>query len=139
MKKINIILSLGLVCLFFSACEKNQIKNLTSIGYGTSFGKCIGYCKNSLEITDSKVILFKSTNDGRLREKKCDKAFSTDEFKALTTLLNSTKIATLPETIGCPDCADGGAEWVSANLDGKVYKVTFEYGKAPKELEAVVT
>ena len=71
-------------------------------------------------------------------EKKCDKAFSADEFKALATLLNATKIASLTETIGCPDCADGGAEWVSANLDGKLYKVTFEYGKAPKELEATV-
>ena len=49
-----------------------------------------------------------------------------------------SKITSLPEVIGCPDCADGGAEWVAVNADGKQYKVTYDYGKTPKELEAVV-
>lgn len=45
-----------------------------------------------------------------------------------------------PETIGCPDCADGGAEWIEIELnDGEKHKVTFEFHDEPSELENYVT
>ena len=40
--------------------------------------------------------------------------------------------------VGCPDCADGGAEWISFKLDGKMKEVTYEYGKAPDALKDLV-
>ncbi|TDG35499.1 hypothetical protein EZJ43_12805 [Pedobacter changchengzhani] len=138
MKKIFTILSLVLVCLLFTACKKNSLKNLTNIGYGTSFGKCIGYCKTNLEVTSAQLSFSKSSNDGRLPKKDCQKTFTASEFEALKALFNDAKITSLPAVIGCPDCADGGAEWISVVIDGKEYKVTFEYGNAPDELKAAV-
>jgi hypothetical protein len=41
----------------------------------------------------------------------------------------------LPETLGCPDCADGGAEWVEIELrNGEKHRVTFEYHNEPSDL-----
>ncbi|WP_147273610.1 hypothetical protein [Pedobacter chinensis] len=138
MKK-NLPLILIIVCaLLFSACKKGQIKNLNSIGYGTSFGMCAGYCSNTLLISDSKLTFSKSKNGQTPDTRTCSKTISEAEVNAIKDLLNSSQIANLPEVIGCPDCADGGAEWVSVNADDKQYKITYEYGKAPKELEAAV-
>lgn len=85
-----------------------------------------------------KVVFSKSKNGQAPDTKTCSKSISEDEVNAIKVLLNSDKISALPEVIGCPDCADGGAEYVAINADGKQYKITFEYGKAPKELEAAV-
>lgn len=138
MKKALPIICLIYLITTFSACKKGQIKNLNSIGYGTSFGMCIGYCSNNLTISDLKVVFSKSKNGQAADTKTCTKSISEDDVNAIKDLLNSDKISALPEVIGCPDCADGGAEYVAINADGKQYKITFEYGKAPKELEAAV-
>ena len=120
-----------------SSCEKGKIKKLSSIGYGTSFGMCVGYCYNDLLISGSKVT-FSKTQRIPKDTKTCTKTITESEVNEIKDLLNQGKIATMPETIGCPDCADGGAEWITVEADGKQYKVTFEYGKAPKELKAAV-
>ena len=38
----------------------------------------------------------------------------------------------------CPDCADGGAEWVELGFENKVKRVTFEYMKEPEELKTLI-
>lgn len=124
--------------LSFSGCKKDRINNLNSISYGTSFGMCVGYCSNNLLISDLKLTFSKSKNGQASDTKTCSKTISEADVNAIKNDLNIEKIAALPETIGCPDCADGGAEWIAINADGKQYKITYEYGKAPKELEAAV-
>lgn len=124
--------------LSFSGCKKDRINNLNSISYGTSFGMCVGYCSNNLLISDLKLTFSKSKNGQASDTKTCSKTISEADVNAIKNELNMEKIAALPETIGCPDCADGGAEWIAINADGKQYKITYEYGKAPKELEAAV-
>ncbi|NII85626.1 MULTISPECIES: hypothetical protein [unclassified Pedobacter] len=138
MKKfLQVILTLALITPIFS-CKKGNIKNLNSIGYGSSFGMCVGYCSNNLLISDLKLTFSKSKNGQTSDTKTCSKTISEADVNAIKNDLNMEKIAALPETIGCPDCADGGAEWIAINADGKQYKITYEYGKAPKELEAAV-
>ncbi|MCZ4242591.1 hypothetical protein [Pedobacter punctiformis] len=133
------VLVIGFLCfILLSACKKDRIKNLNSIGYGTSFGMCAGYCNSNLLIRDLKITFSKSKNSQQSDTKTCTKTISEEEINAIKSELNATKLSDLPEVIGCPDCADGGAEWVSVSADGKQYKITFEYGKAPKELEKVV-
>ncbi|QIL38838.1 hypothetical protein G7074_05790 [Pedobacter sp. HDW13] len=124
--------------LSFSGCKKDRINNLNSISYGSSFGMCVGYCSNNLLISDLKLTFSKSKNGQTSDTKTCSKTISEADVNAIKNDLNMEKIAALPETIGCPDCADGGAEWIAINADGKQYKITYEYGKAPKELEAAV-
>ncbi|MFC4144529.1 hypothetical protein [Pedobacter mendelii] len=134
-------LLIGFLCFtMLLACKKNKIKDLDSISYGTSFGMCAGYCSQNLLISNLKLTFSKSKNGQAPDTKTCTKTISEAEVNALRDLLNvnADKISTLPEVIGCPDCADGGAEWISVNVEGKQYKITFDYGKAPKELEAAV-
>ncbi len=89
-------------------------------------------------ISDLKLTFSKSNNGQPAVTKTCSKTISEADVAALKNELNINKISSLPEVIGCPDCADGGAEWIAINADGKQYKITYEYGKAPKELEAAV-
>jgi hypothetical protein len=139
MKKSFGLVILLTLALNFLSCEKGSIRNVDSIGYGSSFGMCAGYCNHSLTISDNKVTFVKKTNRQTPPDTKtCTSTLTDSEEKALKDLMENSKIATLPKTIGCPDCADGGAEWVSVNSGSKEYKVVFEYGKEPKELTAIV-
>lgn len=45
----------------------------------------------------------------------------------------------LSETYGCPDCADGGAEWVEVERSRMGRRVTFEFGKPPERIGALVS
>lgn len=138
MKRNLILVALLTVLFTFSACEKTKFDDLTVISYGSSFGMCVGFCTNEVTITDLKMTYSKTQRSPKPDEKKCTKSITAEEVGTIKNLLNSEKIAALPKVIGCPDCADGGAEWVAINADGKNYKITFEYGKPPKELEAAV-
>ncbi|RZK17040.1 MAG: hypothetical protein EOO86_13540 [Pedobacter sp.] len=138
MKKNLLLILTVFGALLFSNCKKGKINKLNSISYGTSFGMCAGYCAQSLLISDSKLTFSKSKNGSTPDTKTCSKTISETEVNAIKDLLNASQISNLPEVIGCPDCADGGAEWISVTADGKTYKITYDYGKAPKELEAAV-
>lgn len=138
MKRNLIFVGLLVFSLVFSACEKGKIDNLDQVSYGSSFGMCVGYCKNELTITRTKMTYSKIQHSPKPDTKTCTLPITPEEVEAIKRLLNSEKIAALPEVIGCPDCADGGAEWVAINADGKKYKITFDYGKPPKELAAAV-
>jgi len=124
--------------LLIANCKKGKINKLNSISYGTSFGMCAGYCSQFIVITDSKLTFSKSKNGSMPETKTCSKTISETEVNTIKNLLNVSQVSNLPEVIGCPDCADGGAEWISVTADGKTYKITYDYGKAPKELEAAV-
>lgn len=41
----------------------------------------------------------------------------------------------LDSIYGCPDCADGGAEWIEIQDDQQIKKVTFEYGDTLAPIE----
>lgn len=138
MKKTLLFIFTIALILSFSGCKKDSIKNLNNISYGSSFGMCVGYCSSSLVISNLKLTFSKSKNAQPTETKTCSKSISEADVDAIKNELNISKISSLPEVIGCPDCADGGAEWISINADGKQYKITYEYGKAPKELEAAV-
>ncbi|HTM99288.1 MAG TPA: hypothetical protein VL088_11115 [Pedobacter sp.] len=135
--------SVGILCLLvlilsFTSCEKDSVKNIETITYGSSFGFCAGYCKTDLVVGNEKLIFSKSKNGENPDRKTCTSTITLTEFNTIRDLVELNKVAKLPRTIGCPDCADGGVEWISINTGAKDYKVVFEYGRAPKELEAIV-
>ena len=138
MKRNLVFVTLLLLSFAFSACEKSKYSDLSVISYGSSFGMCVGYCASELAIGKDKMIFSEKQHRPKPDTRSCTKPIDADEVAAIKKLIDIEKISALPEVIGCPDCADGGAEWVAVNADGKNYKVTFEYGKAPKELAAAV-
>ncbi|MDO8435184.1 MAG: hypothetical protein Q7S89_00695, partial [bacterium] len=72
-------------------------------------------------------------------EVKKEIQISSDEWNSLVGALDVKKFNLLPERIGCPDCADGGAEWIEI-FDGKATKkVTFEYGASISGIDPFIT
>lgn len=139
----NLILAL-LIGFIFISCEKNDNDNFQSdieyIKYGTSFGECLGYCKNDITVTNLKIDFHKSgwDLDGLLPEisnaENVDSKYST----RLIEKINFDSFLKLDSIIGCPDCADGGAEWIEISSNGKSHKVIFEYRNEPSEIKEYI-
>jgi hypothetical protein len=54
---------------------------------------------------------------------------SNQEWLDLAASLQLDALKSLDTVIGCPDCADGGGEWIEVQTATMRRKVTFEYGK----------
>ena len=133
------------VFIFIAGCTQKEIANTPNpssqqliIKTGTSFGECVGYCKKELVITSEKMTYIKSSWDGSTPEVRNELVTSSEKWNILINNLKEDKFNSLPEVIGCPDCADGGAEWIEI-FDGKTNKkVTFEYGASISEIDSLV-
>ena len=58
------------------------------------------------------------------------------EWSEIETLLEADGLEGLNEVYGCPDCADGGAEWIEIDEGGSPRRVTFEFGGTVPRAEA---
>ena len=89
---------------------------------------CVGYCSTRLEISDGQAVLTRSAHGGRggadLPDQRFAATLTPAERQEIERLAGNTSLAGLPPTIGCPDCADGGAE----SLSIAERTVSFEYG-----------
>lgn len=64
-------------------------------------------------------------------------AFGGSQWETLVKNIDYNTFRKLPAVVGCPDCADGGAEWLEVRLtDGTLHKVTYEYGIEPVDIPA---
>jgi hypothetical protein len=136
--------------LFFSNCEKvNELTDKQAsiseyeVNYGTSFGMCVGPCRKEMNIKKNSVCftVFYTESRGATggTPKIYNEVLEVTLGNSLVKSINFESFYKLNKVIGCPDCADGGAEWVEILKNGSKHKVTFEFGKAPKEIESLVT
>lgn len=133
--------TLGLILLvLFAGCEKDQNDHFHTdtefVRYGTSFGECFGYCKNEIYMNGREIDFQKNGwgQNGALPEVSMTQEIDAKYWQAVMRKLDFDSFAKLDSVIGCPDCADGGAEWVEIKSGGKSHKVVFEYGRAPEEI-----
>jgi len=127
----------------FLRCEEEKTiscLNLDYVRYGTSFNMCLGYCLRQVEITESEVtFVAKGWNfSDTIPDINCSQDITSGEWYELNSKIDLDSFNALPETIGCPDCADGGAEWIEIKREGTIHKVTFEYGSAPQEVSSCI-
>ena len=118
--------------------KPNVAAAIETIKTGTSFGECVGYCKTEVVINSKNIIYIRSSWDNSKPEVKQEIPISADKWNALVNALDVKKFAILPEVIGCPDCADGGAEWVEVFNEKTTKKVTFEYGASVSGIDSLV-
>ena len=129
--------------LVFSRCQtiglsspKNTIETIT---YGTSFGHCVGINCNKTYTISKEEIAFTKRANGDANDSLVTRAeIETEQWDNLINAVSDARINNLPERIGCPDCADGGSEWLEINEQGKNRRITFEYGQTPEELKSVI-
>lgn len=106
-----------------------QKEEITQVNYGTSFGMCEGYCFNETKYTQKYVITCsKAWKKGNATEQK-DKldTLKNENWAKILAAINLKRFKKLQNVIGCPDCNDGGQEWIEITTKRKAYKVTIEY------------
>ncbi len=115
-----------------TACVEDNGNLISEIRYGTSFGMCGGYCKHDLTMTQNNSTYYCSGwTEDVIPITKTEKT-NAQIWNSINTDLNINAFFDLPEMNGCPDCADGGAEWLEVVLStGEKHKVTFEYFNEP--------
>ena len=100
---------------------------VTQIVSTTSFGMCIGYCATRLEISEGQAILVRDAHGGRgnqdLPAQRITAALSPSEWQEVARLAAATKLDGLPPIIGCPDCADGGAESLTITTASETHDI----------------
>jgi hypothetical protein len=124
----------GVACDSTSASDDVNLIRTT-----TSFGFCIGYCRATLEVTaDGIVFLEEGTRQPGLPPVRRTAPITPSEWRALTEGVDQDDIESLPDTIGCPDCADGGAESVEVIATDWRKEVTFEFDAEVRELQPLL-
>lgn len=143
MKNIILVISITIIFGTYGCNDKENPENLTGIQeirYGTSFGECLGYCRKTIAITPSEIEFTKQGWDlgGQLPDSSFRKPYAAVEWTSLTESIDLDGFLALDSVIGCPDCADGGAEWIEIVEEEKSHKVTFEYMDAPAEMSPYI-
>jgi hypothetical protein len=97
---------------------------------GTSFGMCAGYCRTELRV-DSLTLTLVEVAQARgepLPDRTRTLPLSLAEWRRVRSLVDAAALARLEGVHGCPDCADGGAEWIQIGTASGPLRVTFEHG-----------
>lgn len=113
---------------------------VVSILHGTSYGHCRGYCiKEELYTADKLVYTQYNRDSANFPKKEVVNTYTAEELNALFASIDPEKWKSLPETIGCPDCADGGAEYIEIRTKNATKRVMFDAHSDPEGLaEALV-
>jgi hypothetical protein len=99
------------------------------IVHGTSFGMCGGYCTSVLEIDGTIARLIETSRDNRNFPRRILVLQLTAEKAArLRQLADTHALSRVAGTHGCPDCADGGAEWIAIQVQNTTIRTTYDYG-----------
>jgi hypothetical protein len=103
--------------LSLAACEggaPSASPGVRKVASTTSFGMCAGYCKTNLEISEGQAVLTRESwgrgAGADLPPQRFTAQLSPQDWQEIARLAAAAKIDALPDVIGCPDCADGGAE-----------------------------
>ena len=120
--ELNIIDVVILVNLIIDPQDSIQINS------GTSYGECLGYCEYelNLDIISAQFIASGwSLNDG-LPNLYLEDDLDEGIWSQIIQSFDFESFQSLDDIYGCPDCADGGAEFIEIIYNGTAKQVTFE-------------
>jgi hypothetical protein len=127
---------IALIVALTSCSSLGEVQEIRQINYGTSFGECVGYCKRDLNMEKGTLTYKCSGWADTIKTITHTKSLPDSVWNSLRAALNINEFLKLQKVIGCPDCADGGAEWLEIELNtGTRHKVTFEYNREPQTLK----
>ncbi|MGE0044307.1 MAG: hypothetical protein AB7J28_11385 [Hyphomonadaceae bacterium] len=133
-------LVLGLAACTTAAQAPSDVRRIVST---TSFGMCTGYCTTRLEISEGQAVLIREARGGRgasnnLPEQRFRETLSAGQWAEIASLAANADLSGLPDVIGCPDCADGGAESLTIESSGAPRTVTFEHGATISQAQTLL-
>lgn len=133
-----------------SATPDGKKLAVSKIIAGTSYGMCVGYCQQQVTFNPTTLTVSKRANGGGEVERGTaadnskyppiskDLEFPQSEWNSLYTTVDTAKFQASEERIGCPDCADGGAEFIEITTPNYTKRITFEAGKTIEGMEKFV-
>lgn len=124
--------------LLFAGAAISGCKTPVIISHGISFGHCVGYCNKELLISNQELTYIQRKNGNNPEEKKCIQPLSKEIYNEVLSQFDFKSFYLLDSVIGCPDCADGGAEWIEVKSGSTIKRVTFEYNHAPGQFKVAV-
>ncbi|UBM59711.1 hypothetical protein LAG90_03485 [Marinilongibacter aquaticus] len=137
---------IGFVLAFFStiflACTSSPVEadGGLKVVSGSSFGFCLGYCMQEMRLTDaSQNIEMEFFNVRDAKSKSYTDQLNKDDWEEILAEVDLDTFFKLNSVYGCPDCADGGAEYIEISSGVKNHRVTFEYGHEVEGIEKLIT
>lgn len=146
-KQIWLTAAVVSLSLLLAGCQEEgqaaaDEQTLVRVVSTTSFGMCVGYCSTRLEITESEAVLTRQGRGGRgaveLPDDVIRASFDVGEWTEIKRLAAEAKFEGLGPVIGCPDCADGGAESLTVETSDGIASVSFEYGAKVEGLSGLL-
>jgi len=104
--------------------DKDQSEIQPVIKTGTDALFCLGYCFKEFVITPEEIIYTQSGRD--VPEITKEIPFSKSDWNELASLVDFQKFNSMPDSIGCPGCADAPIEWIEITLVDNTKKIQFE-------------
>jgi len=107
--------------------------SVTRVVSTTSFGMCVGYCTTRLEVSEGQAVLIREARGGRgapnpaQQPQRFTAQLTPTEWQEIQRLAANVDMDALPDVVGCPDCADGGAESLTIEGPGGAESVSFDY------------
>ena len=112
------------------------------INSGTSYGLCWGYCISELDLqgTEANFEIYGWWEDDLdFPSLSLDATISIMQWNGILNSFSFDEYIQLDDVYGCPDCSDGGSEWIEITHEGITKRVTFEaYNSIPGNDELVI-
>lgn len=138
----------GLILLAFS-CDTNEAVlapfagDVVQVKSGQAFGMCVGTCRSELVISATQATLLQRETPERGGDPIDHKNSANASLAKLHSLFKdfpSAEFKRLQDVYGCPDCADGGVEWLEVKFsDGSTKKVSIEYGSKLAGFDEIIS
>ncbi len=121
--------------IFSIGCTEDTLTTSSAriVEAGWSFGFCLGPCRGELDI-EGEALALRVTDRTGSQVLALNRGRLTSSASARLVGLGASLPADLLETYGCPDCADGGASWLTVARDSSSRRSEYEYGNPPAEL-----
>jgi hypothetical protein len=132
--------------LVLAACASGPAPtaSVTRVVSTTSFGMCVGYCTTRLEISEGQAVLIREARGGRgapnpaQAPQRYATVLTPGEWREIQRLAANVDFDALPDTVGCPDCADGGAESLAVEGADGAESVSLEFRAAVPQAQPLL-
>jgi hypothetical protein len=127
----------GAVAFLSIACAQDTPTSSSAriVDAGWSFGFCIGPCRGELQV-DGTALALRVTDRTGSQVIAQNRGRLTSGGSARLAGAAASLPEDLPERFGCPDCADGGASWLTVARESGTRRTEYEHGNPPAELAA---
>lgn len=145
---MRLTMFLPIAALALSACASAPAPAaapVTRVVSTTSFGMCVGYCTTRLELSEGQAVLIREPRGGRgaainhhAQPQRFSRALSVAEWRDIQRLAAQTDLTAVPDVVGYPDCADGGAESLTIEGPSGAESVALEYRAALPQAQGLL-